>query len=82
MNGVLVLSEFAGASEQLGHAAVMVNPYDIDCVAAAIPLAAIMTPEERRPSMEKLRANVRLESVYWWLSQFMKACGVALDDSP
>jgi hypothetical protein len=36
-----------------------------DCVAAAIPLAAIMRPEERRPPMEKLRANVRLESVYW-----------------
>ena len=79
MNGVLVLSEFAGASEQLGPAAVLVNPYDIDCVAAAIPLAAIMTPEERRPAMEKLRTNVRVENVYWWLGQFLKACGVELD---
>jgi trehalose 6-phosphate synthase len=82
MNGVLVLSEFAGASEQLGPAAVLVNPYDIDCVAAAIPLAAIMTAEERRPSMEKLRTNVRVENVYWWLGQFLKVCGVELGDSP
>ena len=82
MNGLLVLSEFAGASEQLGHAAVMVNPYDIDSVAAAIPLAAIMTPEERRPSMEKLRANIREENVYWWLERFLKVCGMDLGDSP
>ena len=29
-NGVLVLSEFAGAAEQLGQWAVLVNPYDLD----------------------------------------------------
>ncbi len=78
-NGVLVLSEFAGASERLGSAAVLVNPYDIECVAAAIPLAVIMTPEERRPSMEKLRTVVRVEDVYWWLGQFLQACGLALN---
>jgi trehalose 6-phosphate synthase len=78
-NGVLVLSEFAGASEQLGSAAMLVNPYDIECVAAAIPLAVIMTPEERRPSMEKLRMVVRVENVYWWLGQFLQACGLPLN---
>jgi trehalose 6-phosphate synthase len=79
MNGVLVLSEFAGASEQLGSSAVLVNPYDFDSVAsvaAAIPLATIMTLEERRPAMERLRANVRVENIDWWLSQFLKACGI------
>jgi len=78
-NGVLVLSEFAGAAEQLGRWAVLVNPYDIDCVADAIKLAALMSPAERRPAMEKLRANVREQNVYWWRSQFLRVCGVRHD---
>lgn len=78
LNGVLVLSEFAGAAEQLGSAAVLVNPYDIDCVSAAVLLAAITRPDERRQSMERLRANVRVESVYWWVGQFLRACGFSL----
>jgi trehalose 6-phosphate synthase len=77
-NGVLVLSEFAGASEQLGRWAVLVNPYDIDCVADAIKLAVLMTPAERRAAMEKLRGNIREQDVHWWLAQFLKVCGVRL----
>lgn len=80
-NGVLVLSEFAGAAEQLGRWAVLVNPYDIDCVTDAIRLAVVMTPAETQPAMEKLRANVREQNVYWWLTQFLKVCGVHLDDA-
>lgn len=78
-NGVLVLSEFAGAAEQLGRWAVQVNPYDIDSVAAGIQLAVSMTPAERRPAMESLRANVRDQNVYWWLAHFLHACGARLD---
>jgi trehalose 6-phosphate synthase len=80
-NGVLVLSEFAGAAEQLGRWAVLVNPYDIECVSAALNRAITMTPEQRRPTMDQLRANVREENVYWWLDQFMKKCGVVLNRS-
>jgi trehalose 6-phosphate synthase/phosphatase len=77
-NGVLVLSEFAGAAEQMGQWAVMVNPYDIDGVAAAIRKAVTMTPTERRPAMDQLRASTREENVYWWLNQFITQCGVTL----
>jgi trehalose 6-phosphate synthase len=77
-NGVLVLSEFAGAAEQLGHSAVLVNPYDTDGVAAAIRKAVVMTPEERQPAMNRLRASTRIENVYWWANQFMSKCGVVL----
>ena len=80
-NGVLVLSEFAGAAEQLGRWAVLVNPYDIESVSAALHTAITMTPEQRRPTMEQLRANVRDENVYWWLNQFMNKCGVTLSRS-
>jgi trehalose 6-phosphate synthase/phosphatase len=79
-NGVLVLSEFAGASEQLGRWAVLVNPYDIDCVADAIKLSVMMTPSERRPAMRKLRANIREQNVHWWLAQFLRVCGVHLNN--
>jgi alpha,alpha-trehalose-phosphate synthase [UDP-forming] len=79
-NGVLVLSEFAGASEQLGRWAVLVNPYDIDGVAEAIKCAVLMTPAQRRPAMEKLRANIREQNVYWWISQFLQECGRQPDD--
>jgi len=79
-NGVLVLSEFAGASEQLGRWAILVNPYDIDCGADAVKLAVMMTPAERRPAMEKLRTNIREQNVHWWLSQFLKVCGTRLND--
>jgi len=78
-NGVLVLSEFAGAAEQLGRWAVLVNPYDLDGVAVGIREAAAMTPAQRRPAMENLRARVRNQDVYWWLSRFLSASGVRLD---
>ena len=81
-NGVLVLSEFAGASEQLGQWAVMVNPYDFGWTADAIQLAVMMSPEERRPAMRKLRTNVREQNVHWWLSQCLKVCGVHLEHTP
>jgi trehalose 6-phosphate synthase len=75
-NGVLVLSEFAGASEQMGRWAVLVNPYDIECVADAIDLAVVMTPQERRTAMDKLRTLVRQQNVHVWISQFLRVCGV------
>lgn len=81
-NGVLVLSEFAGAAEQLGKWAVQVNPYDSDSIAAAIADAVARTPEQRRPAMEALRKNIRDENVYWWSAQFLKACGVDLPAAP
>lgn len=79
-NGVLVLSEFAGAAEQLGKWAVLVNPYDLECVADGIKLGVVMSPTERRPSMERLRTNIREQNVFWWLSQFLRVCGVHLGE--
>lgn len=74
-NGVLVLSEFAGAAEQFADSALLVNPYDVESVAGAIKLAVTMTPKERRPAMERLRANTRDENVYWWVNNFIAHCG-------
>lgn len=75
-NGVLVLSEFAGAAVQLGRHAVCVNPYDLDTVADAIVRAVRMTKEERRPAMRQLRKIVYRQDVHWWLDECLKACGI------
>ena len=65
MPGVLVLSEFAGAAEQL-RSAVIVNPYDVDAVATALHGAAEMDYGEARVRMQRLRRTVRRETVFEW----------------
>jgi trehalose 6-phosphate synthase/phosphatase len=68
-DGVLVLSEFTGAADELGDA-LMVNPYDIDGVADAIETALAMAPEERRTRMRSLRQRVAACTVHQWVSGF------------
>lgn len=63
--GVLVLSEFAGASEQL-RSALIVNPHDVDSVAATLHRALEMTRDEQRRRMRSLRRVVASEDVFDW----------------
>jgi trehalose 6-phosphate synthase len=63
--GVLVLSEFAGAAEQL-RSAVIVNPHDVDGVTAALQMAAEMDYGEVRARMQRLRRTVRRATVFDW----------------
>ncbi|MCG3136234.1 MAG: Trehalose-6-phosphate synthase [Phycisphaerae bacterium] len=74
-DGVLILSEFAGAAHQLHHDAIMVNPYDIDRVALMINQAVRMSRKQRRPCMRRLRRLIQRQDIYWWLNEFMDACG-------
>lgn len=71
--GVLLLSEFAGAAGQLHRHALMVNPFDIDGVAQAIHRGYHMPPAERRQKMRALRRQVQRQNVFWWVDQFLKA---------
>ncbi|MEX1004277.1 MAG: trehalose-6-phosphate synthase [Acidimicrobiia bacterium] len=63
--GVLILSEFAGAAEQLNRA-VIVNPYDLDGLAAALGRAVDMSVEEQQSRMGSLRKHVRRWDVHTW----------------
>lgn len=76
-DGVLILSEFAGAAVQLKNDAILVNPYDLDGVAAAIHRGVQLTRHERRPAMRRLRSLVARQDVFWWVNEFLSACGVA-----
>jgi len=68
--GVLVLSQFAGASRELPEALV-VNPYDADECAAALHFALSMKPEEQRDRMRFMRAVVREFNVYRWAGRML-----------
>jgi trehalose 6-phosphate synthase/phosphatase len=70
-DGVLVLSEFAGAAAELGDA-VVVNPYDVDGVVAGIRRALDMPDEERRRRMRNLRARVCEYDVHAWAKAFIR----------
>jgi hypothetical protein len=63
--GVLVLSEFAGAATELAEA-VHVNPYDIEGMAEAFHRVLIMTAEERRSRMQALRRRVLSSDLARW----------------
>jgi trehalose 6-phosphate synthase/phosphatase len=71
--GVLVLSEFAGAAAQLGSYAITVNPYDIAGTAAGIVTAFEMSLLERIARMAALQDNVRQENVFWWAESILRA---------
>jgi trehalose 6-phosphate synthase len=66
-NGVLVLSENAGAHEELGEHALTVNPYDIDEQADAIYTALTMPEEERGRRANALRETVRSNTIEDWV---------------
>ncbi len=71
--GVLILSEFAGAVQQLHRYALVVNPYDIAGVGQALYDALNMPMEERRRRMMRLRAAVRRYDIYRWVESFLHA---------
>ena len=64
--GVLVLSEFAGAARELGRAALLVNPCDAEQTAAAIEAALRIAPTEQKKRMRLLRDHVRRNDVHKW----------------
>ena len=70
--GVLVLSRFAGAAEDL-QMALIVNPYDIDDIAHALEQALTMSIEERRDRHQALYARVRENDANHWREQFLAA---------
>lgn len=70
--GVLVLSKFAGAAEQLNEA-LIVNPYDVDEVAEALQRAIGMPLNERVARQKALLARVRLHDAQHWQGSFLSA---------
>jgi trehalose 6-phosphate synthase len=74
-DGVLILSEFTGASRELTDA-LQVNPYAIHETAEAMAQALTMPPEERTRRMQRMREHLERHNVYRWggkvLSELLK----------
>jgi trehalose 6-phosphate synthase len=66
-DGVLILSENAGAHEELGPWALSVNPFDLEEQAQAIHAAIEMGGDEKRARIEAIREHVRTNDVSAWL---------------
>jgi trehalose 6-phosphate synthase/phosphatase len=69
-DGVLVLSELAGAAAEMGEA-LQVNPYDIDGMAQAFAEALTMPDEEKRIRMRALRERIASRDVHHWAAGFL-----------
>lgn len=74
--GVLVLSEFTGASDELGSA-LRVNPHDIDALKDTIMRAIAMPPAEQGRRMRALRRKVTENDVERWSRSFLDALEAA-----
>lgn len=68
--GVLVLSEFTGAADQMRQA-LLINPHDVDELKAAMVTAATMDPAEARRRMRSLRRQVVSNNVQRWARDFL-----------
>jgi trehalose 6-phosphate synthase/phosphatase len=69
-DGVLVLSEFAGAAAEMGEA-LQVNPYDIETMSQTISDALRMPEEERKLRMRALRPRIASRDVHHWAKSFI-----------
>jgi alpha,alpha-trehalose-phosphate synthase [UDP-forming] len=78
--GVLVLSKFAGAADQLGKGALLVNPHDIEGMAKALKEAFDMSPADRLRRMQGMQEGLRKNDIFWWVDCYLKAAGVVPDD--
>ena len=66
-DAVLVLSETAGAFDQMAHGALPVAPADVVGTADALARALAMEPAERARRLAGLRRGVEREDITWWL---------------
>ena len=73
-DGALVLSEFAGASEELRQA-YLVNPYDINGMKAQMLAAYSAEEKERTKRMRAMRKTVAEHDVAAWAGSFLEALG-------
>lgn len=69
-DGVLVLSEFAGAADEL-HDALLVNPHDIAGLKNAIRLGVEMSEAEAAKRMTAMAEVVERRDIHWWARSFL-----------
>jgi trehalose 6-phosphate synthase/phosphatase len=71
-DGALVLSEFAGAAEEMGEA-FAVNPFDEESTAQTVARVLALRPEERKERMLALHQRVLRNNVFAWSGRFLRS---------
>jgi trehalose 6-phosphate synthase len=71
--GVLVLSQFAGAAEELQDGAILVNPHELEAVAAAIDTALQMPLAERQARYRRMYRQLAAHDIDGWAELFLSA---------
>lgn len=69
-SGMLILSQFAGASRELTDS-LLVNPYDREQFSDAIHTALTLKDEDRKKLMSKMRAVVQQNNIYRWAGKII-----------
>ena len=70
-NGQLILSEFAGAANQL-KGAILTNPYDIEATAKAIAKAINPNDKVKKARYQQMYKIVKNQDINWWRDKFLK----------
>ncbi len=84
---VLILSEFAGAAQEL-HSALLVNPYDIDQIAEGLRVAVEMSVDEKRKRFDAMLAKIQQNNLTVWSRSFLStllkdsSVGISIPLSP
>lgn len=71
-DGALILSQFAGASQEL-HGAFIINPYDIEGSADAIKAVLELPEAQQQIKMKQMRRMVMSHNVYSWASAILRS---------
>ncbi|WP_454624119.1 alpha,alpha-trehalose-phosphate synthase (UDP-forming) [Bradyrhizobium cenepequi] len=79
--GVLVLSKFAGAANEL-DTALIVNPHDVDGMARTIAMALSMPLAERRLRWEAMMEKICGHTIQRWFADFVEALQDTSDEKP
>lgn len=76
--GVLVLSEFAGAAEELAIGALLVNPYDLDHMAETLERALAMPRDERQARHQAMMLCLKANNLSQWRDRFLHDLGIRI----
>jgi trehalose 6-phosphate synthase len=79
-HGVLVLSRFTGAAEEIDEA-LLINPFNVGGFAEGIRAALEMDLGERRRRMRAMRAQLRRSTIFDWLEAILARCADLMDRS-
>jgi len=79
-SGVIVLSEFAGAANQMKHNALLINPYDVEGMAKAIANALSMPESERKKRMHCLRKEIKEHDIFHWVEAIFRSMNPSITD--